>query len=102
MFLLIDNYEPDLVALRYAESFGRKATDSDRKRARIEGVLAEAAHSRGIEVVTGPLRAISQRLKTDSAKAYLDSGELRGLQLDRLERNCQEAVLAAISALPNL
>src|SRR6266853_3731708 len=76
---IIGQYHPATVAVRYQEPKGRAAGNSGRKRARIEGVVLEAANSRALPVVTGALVTISAKLKTKSAKKYLDHDDLRGL-----------------------
>ena len=63
VLLLLEQYKPDVVAVRYAETFGRQSVrESDYRRCRIEGVILEASNSRGIRLVTGALAAISKNL----------------------------------------
>ena len=53
-FHIFDQYRVSVVAVRYPEpSAPGPATDSARKRSRIEGVIMEAANSRALSVVTG-------------------------------------------------
>jgi len=97
---LIDAYGVALVAVRYPEPFGRSGrTDSARKRSRVEGVILEAAHSKGIAVATGALVTISKNLGVKSAKALLEDDTLRGLDWSQLNEKAREAVLAAASGL---
>jgi Holliday junction resolvasome RuvABC endonuclease subunit len=97
---LIDQYQPQKIAVRYPEPSARpgKVTSAHR-RVRIEGVILEAAHSKGIEVLTGALVTIKSQLKTDSPKAYIGTGQFRGLDCSRLTTNSREAVLMAATAL---
>jgi len=43
---------------------------------------------------------ISGRLGTKKAKKYIDSNELRGLDLSKIPTLAREAVLIAVAALP--
>lgn len=97
---LVEQFEVDLVGVRYQETHGRKGKiDSICRRSRIEGVLVEAAFAAGVPVVAGALNQLSSALGTKSAKHYLDEGELRGVDLSSLAANRQEAVLVAVAAL---
>jgi hypothetical protein len=100
VLLLLSQHSPDRVAVRYAETFGRRAGAKDNQRCRIEGVLIEAASSRGPKIVTGALASISKNLGTKSAKHYLEASDLRGLDWSRYPaKNVREAISVAASAL---
>lgn len=101
VLLLLSQHSPDVVAVRYAETFGRQSVrDSDYRRCRIEGVILEAANSRGLRVVTGALASISKNLGTKAAKHYLEGNDLRGLDWSKYPaKNVREAILVAASAL---
>lgn len=99
--LLIDTYMPQVAAVRSPEThirFPQLATLY--QRSRLEGVIVESAHSRGINVVIGPLGTISKNLGTKSAKKYLEQDDLRGLDWRKHKGNRREAILVATSALP--
>jgi hypothetical protein len=97
---LIEKFSIDVVGVRYQETHGRRGNvDSICRRSRIEGVLVEAAFAAHVSVVPGVLNQLSARLKTRSAKHYLEDGELRGLDLSSLRAERQEAVLVAVAAL---
>ena len=99
---LIDTYHPTAVGVRFAESFGGGAgnTDSARRRCRVEGVVLEASHSRGLGVLTGALSRIGAKLGTRTPKKYIEGGDLRGLDLSALPSPRREAVLVAVAQLP--
>jgi Holliday junction resolvasome RuvABC endonuclease subunit len=98
---LIDTYRPDAVGVRFQESFGPGGNKaSARQRSRVEGVVLEASHSRGLKVLTGTLSTIGAKLGTKHAKKYVDEAELRGLDLSKLPRQAREAVLIAVAQLP--
>jgi Holliday junction resolvasome RuvABC endonuclease subunit len=100
---LIATYSPQVVAIRCPETVMRAAALSSMyKRCRVEGVLMETAHSCGVAVVTGPLATISKNLGTKSAKKYLETDDLRGLNWSKYPRKCREAILVAASALPSV
>jgi len=103
VLLLLAEHLPDIVAVRYAETFGRQSVrDSDYRRCRIEGVILEAANSKGLNTVTGALASISKHLGTKAAKHYLECNDLRGLDWSRYPaKNVREAILVAASALGN-
>ena len=100
VLLLIDTHRPRKVAVRFAESFrpGGAKTDSGR-RSRIEGVILEAANSVKLPVVTGALKTISSKLGSQSAKKYLESDDLRGLDWSGISKNSREAILVAVAGL---
>lgn len=101
LLLLLDEHSPDIVAVRYAETFGRQGVrESDYRRCRIEGVILEAANSKGAKVVTGALVSISKNLGTKAAKHYLEDSDLRGLDWSKYPaKNTREAILVAAAAL---
>jgi hypothetical protein len=98
---LVETYGPDAAMIRSPEQIARgSGREGARRRLRIEGVLLEAMNSCGLPVITGALATISSRLGTRSARRYLDSGEFRGLDLSTIPGSLREAVLVAVSALP--
>ena len=101
VLLLLTEHSPHFVAMRYAETFGRQGMrESDYRRCRIEGVVLEAANSRGIKVIAGALASISKNLGTRTAKHYLEDSDLRGLDWSKYPaKNMREAILVAASAL---
>ena len=103
VLLLLEEHSPDVVAVRYAETFGRQGVrESDYRRCRIEGVILEAANSKGVRVITGALASISKNLGTRAAKHYLQDDDLRGLDWSKYPaKNMREAILVAVSALGN-
>jgi len=99
---MVDEFKPKTVAVRYPETYLRfkpKAPSSFYARIRIEGVIVEAAQSSGVRVETGAWATLSSRLGSKSAKAYLESGELRGLDLSTKPDNRREAIIAAVAGL---
>jgi len=101
---LISDNRVDCVAVRYAETFlahkpKPNILASMYARARIEGVCVEAAAQLQLKVLTGPLATISAGLGSRRAKRYLESGEVRGIDLTTKNTNIQEAILAAIAVL---
>jgi len=101
---LIEEYAVDHVAVRYAETFLRhklkpNVLASMYARARIEGVVVEAAASLNVPVLTGTLGTISAGLGSRRAKSYLESGEIRGIDLNGKPTNRREAILTAAAAL---
>jgi Holliday junction resolvasome RuvABC endonuclease subunit len=100
---VLSHYAPTIVAVRYPEPYPpRSATESTRRRSRIEGVILEAASGRSIEVITGTLVTIAKNLGTGSAKQakqYLEREDLRGLDWAKYQPYTREAILAAASAL---
>lgn len=101
---LIEDQEPDVVAVRYSETFLQRKPKpnvlaSMFARARIEGIVVEAASSLHIPVMAGALATISAGLGSRRAKGYLESGDLRGIDLSTITKNRREAVLAAAAAL---
>ena len=64
-------------------------------------MLLEASDSCGVKVTIGALAKISAQLSTRSAKEYLKSGELRGLDISKLPTEAKEAVVVAVASLPD-
>jgi hypothetical protein len=97
----LDQYDVASVAVRYPERVARGLnSEAAHRRSRVEGVVLEAAHSKGCQTMTGPLVTIGRHLGSKKPKRYLDDGELRGLDLTRLPDLRREAVLMAVSVLP--
>ncbi len=100
VLLLIETHRPGKVAVRFAEAFRPKGAKGDSgTRSRIEGVILEAANSVKLPVITGALKTISSRLGSQSAKKYLESDDLRGLDWSSVSKNSKEAILIAAAAL---
>src|SRR6266436_4634469 len=98
--LIIEKYKPAAAMIRTAESVARGShMDGPRRRLRIEGVLLQTIDSCGLEVSIGALAVISGKLGSH-AKKYIDSGELRGLDLSKIPLPSKEAILVAVAALP--
>lgn len=102
---LIHQHRPNVVACRHSESFLQHKPKPNVlaamfARARIEGVAVELANSEGLQVQAGPMATIRVGLETKSAKAYLASEDLRGLDWSKIRNaNMREAILAAVSVL---
>lgn len=101
---LIDTYSPKSAAIRVAETFLRSkpspsSLSSMFARARLEGVVIEAAVSKGMGIMIGRLQQISSGMGSKSAKGYIGSTEVRGIDLADVPKYRHEAVLAAISVL---
>jgi hypothetical protein len=99
VLFIVQNYAPDIVAVRYPEPVGRTSGDAMRRRARIEGVVLEAAASEGLSLYTGALVTISSSLKTKSAKTHLNEEEFRGLDWAKYNGMLREAMLVAIASM---
>jgi hypothetical protein len=78
---------------------GGSKREGARLRLRIEGVLLQTTDSCGVKTTIGALATISGKLGTQ-AKEYLDSSELRGIDLSEIPSGEQDAVLVAVAALP--
>src|SRR5207245_5747131 len=66
---LIDRYRPSAVAVRYPETFGPGGkSDAAHQRCRVEGVVLEAADSRGLPACTGALVTISAKIGRASCR----------------------------------
>jgi hypothetical protein len=97
---LLDKFQPDRVAVRYPEpSAQRSHAISANERVRIEGVILEAAFSKGKSVLTGALATITANLGTESAKAYLKNPTIRGMDVSAIKDYRKEAILVALAAL---
>ena len=96
---VIDTYHPVAVAVRYPEPISR-SSNSARQRCRVEGVVLEAAASRRLPILTGPLATIAAKLRTRKPKTYIETGTLRGLDLSSVPASGREAVLIAVAQLP--
>jgi hypothetical protein len=104
LITVIEQYKPTTGFIRYAETFlprkpAPNALGSMFARARIEGVILEAAHSVGVKIVGASLAGITSELGSKRAKAYLEAGELRGADLTGRPAERREAILVAVSAL---
>jgi len=98
--LIVEKYRPAVCMIRSAESVARGGNkDGPRRRLRIEGILLQIIDSCGLTVSIGALAAISGKLGSH-AKTYIDSGELRGLDLSKIPVPSKEAILVAVAALP--
>jgi hypothetical protein len=97
---IIATYSPGAAAIRTAESVAQGSNKvGPRRRLRIEGVLLQTSDSCGLKVTIGALAMISGKLGSQ-AKKYIESGELRGLDLSAISLPAKEAVLVAVAALP--
>jgi hypothetical protein len=98
--LIVEKYKPAVAMIRTAESVARGShMDGPRRRLRIEGILLQTIDSCGLKVSIGALAMISGKLGS-RAKKYIDSGELRGLDLSKIPLPSKEAILVAVAALP--
>lgn len=102
--VLIEEHQPERAAIKYMESVagrGRapRSTDSTRKRHRIEGVVLQLLDQENIAVRAGPFATVSAGLGSKSAKSYVNSNELRGLDLTGRTKLAKEAIVAATAAL---
>jgi hypothetical protein len=97
---IVETYKPAAAMIRSVEptAIGSKK-EGARLRLRIEGVLLQTVDSCGLKAAIGALATISGKLGTQ-AKGYLESGELRGLDLSKVPSYAKEAVLVAVAALP--
>ncbi len=102
---IIQEHCPTAVTVRFQETFlphkpSPSTLESMLTRARIEGVVIETASSLGIPVSSGSWQMISSRMGSRSAKSYLDSEDVRGMNLsDIRNKNQKEAILAGVAAL---
>jgi hypothetical protein len=97
---IVETYKPSVAMIRSAEPTARaRRTEGPRLRLRIEGVLLQTLDSCGLKATIGVLANISGRLGSQ-AKEYIESGELRGIDLSELSSYAKEAVLVAVAALP--
>jgi hypothetical protein len=96
---IIQTYHPKVATIRTAESIARGSNkEGNRRRLRIEGVLLQTIDSCGLKVTMGALAMISGKLGSQ-AKKYIDSGELRGIDLSKIPLPSKEAILVAVAAL---
>lgn len=97
---LLDEYGIGVVGLRLTEPIARGAArESARRRARMEGVIMEAAESGGRGLVAGALATIGRYMGSEHPKAYLSQDDLRGLEWKGKTPLQREAVLVAVAAL---
>lgn len=97
---IVETYRPNVAMVRSAEPSARaRRTEGPRVRLRIEGVLLQTLDSCGVKATIGALATISGKLGTE-AKEYIESGELRGIDLSGLSSYAKEAILVAVAALP--
>ncbi len=97
---LVDEYDIGVVGLRLIEPIARGAArESARQRARMEGIIMEAAESAGRGLIAGALATIGRYLGSEHPKAYLSQDELRGLEWKRRTPLQREAILVAVAAL---
>jgi len=97
---IFQTYKPSIAMVRSVEPTARGSNkEGARRRLRIEGVLLQTTDSCGIKATIGALATISGKLGSQ-AKKYVDSGELRGLDLSKVPLLSREAVLVAVAALP--
>jgi hypothetical protein len=99
LILIIDQYKPVKVSVRYPERSPGANKSEAKARCRVEGVALEAASSRGKPVITGTFNSITKRLGSESAKSYLQSGDFRGVDLEEYPQYVQEAIMWACAAL---
>lgn len=97
---LLEQHTVDAAGFKYAEPMAKGgASDSSRARARLEGVLLQLMDERALPVFTGAYRSLSGQLGSKSAKAYLASDDVRGLDWRGIPQYRKEAVLVALAAL---
>ncbi len=96
---LLARFGPESGGIKYTEQLARGGGDSMRTRCRIEGVILQLLDQERIEILTGNFRRVSGQMGSASAKKYLDSDDLRGLDWKALPRIQREAVLVAVAAL---
>lgn len=97
---IVQSHQPGLATIRTAESIARGSNkEGNRRRLRIEGVLLQTIDSCGLKVTMGALAMISGKLGSQ-AKHYIESGELRGIDISKFPLPSKEAILVGVSALP--
>jgi hypothetical protein len=97
---LIEDHAVTVVGLRMTEPTARGAArESARRRARMEGVIIEAAESAGRGLVSGALATIGRHLGTPRPKDYLAEAQLRGLDWSGRTALQREAILVGVAAL---
>jgi hypothetical protein len=103
---LLSRHKPDCGGMKFMEPIdGRgkapRASDSLRKRHRIEGVILQLFHEIRISTLAGPFSTVASSLHIRSAKDYLSRKDLRGIDWNTKTNYVKEAALAAVAALPN-
>jgi hypothetical protein len=97
---LLDQHRVEIAGMKYPEQIARsKHADAARTRSRIEGVILQALHERGVRAWTGAFKALSGTIGSGSAKAYLETEDLRGMRWEKLPTYRREAALFAYAAL---
>ena len=98
---LVNAHNPSAGMVRSIEPTAKpNRSEGPRRRLRVEGVLLQTMDACGLTASVGALATISGNLNVDSAKAFLDAKDCRGIDLSSLKPNTREAVLVAIAALP--
>lgn len=104
LITLFDLHSPSSIGVRLADKPQRTAhLQSMFSRARVEGVILEAAFSSGIKkIIAGPASTIKSGMKTRTPiRDYLKLDEIRGIDVSGKKKpEFREAVIAALSALP--
>ena len=99
--IVIGLKKPNAAVLRTPEHGPRGGNkESARRRLRLEGVLLEVCQSSGVPITSGALATISKRLGSQSAKSYIERGDLRGIDISTFPAPLREAILVAVSGLP--
>ena len=103
LHLVIDQYAPQSIGVRLPEPVAQGKGEGFRRRLRIEGVLMEAGHAKGLKVTHGALATIASLLgtKAKEAKSFIEDGDLRGLDLSAMPRAIREAVMVGVALLPS-
>ncbi len=97
---IVQTHRPTVAMIRSVEPTARGSSkEGARRRLRLEGVLLQTTDSCGMKATVGALATISGKLGSQ-AKKYVESGELRGLDLSKVPLLSREAVLVAVAALP--
>jgi len=99
---LIDTYKPDAVGLRLSDKpQSMRYIQSSFDRARVEGVVMEAAASKNVKVVAGASATIKSGMKTKRPlREYADVDEVKGIDLsDKKNESLRDAVYAALAAM---
>jgi hypothetical protein len=99
---IIERYRPRRVAIRYSEGNARGANkNSSKARCRVEGVVLEAAASKNLDIVTGPLTTFAKHSGSKSPKEDLTEDDLRGLDWSQYkDPKLRESILVSVSLLP--
>jgi hypothetical protein len=100
---ILDTYKPAKVAVRYPEPTAQGASKNSAKaRCRVEGVVLEAASSKGLEVVTGAMNTFGKFSGSRSPKDDLLSSEFRQLDWSKYkDSKTREAIFVGASLLPS-